>query len=45
MMAIVGYGKLTDYVLSTTMSLDEQILYSRPLTSVSDDPEDLQALT
>ena len=45
MMAIVGNRTLTDDVLFTTMCLVEQILNSRPLTSVSDDPEDLEALT
>ena len=45
MMAIVGNRTLTDDVLSTTMCLVEQILNSRLLTSVSDDPEDLEALT
>ena len=45
MMALVGNRTLTDDVLSTTMCLVEQILNSRPLTSVSDDPEDLEALT
>ena len=45
MMAIVGNRTLTDDVLSTTMCLVEQILNSRPLTSASDDPEDLEALT
>ena len=35
---------MTDLILSTTMCLVEQILKSRPLTSVSDDPEDLDAL-
>ena len=45
MMAIVGNRTLTDAVLSTTMCLVEQILNSRPLTSVSDDPEDLEALS
>ena len=44
-MAIVGNRTLTDDVLSTTMCLVEQILNSRPLTSASDDPEDLEALT
>ena len=36
---------LTDEVLSTTMCLVEQTLNARPLTAVSDDPEDLTALT
>ena len=45
MMAIVGSRTLTDDVLSTTMCLVEQKYNSRPLTSVSDDPEDLEALT
>ena len=45
MMTIVGNRTLTDDVLSTTMCLVEQILNSRPLTSVSDDPEHLEALT
>ena len=45
MIAIVGNRTLTDDVLSTTMCLVEQILNSRPLTSVSDDPEYLEALT
>ena len=45
MMAIVGNRTLTDDVLSTTMCLVEQIMISRPLTSVSDDPEDSEALT
>ena len=39
MMAIVGNRTLTDDALSTTMCLVEQILNSRPLTSVSDDLE------
>ena len=45
MMAIVGKRTLTDGVLSTTMCLVEQILNARPLTSVSDDPEELEAFT
>ena len=45
MMAIVGSRTLTDDVLSTTMCLVEQNLNSRTLTSVSDDHEDLEALT
>ena len=42
---IVENRSLTDEVLSTTMCLVEQTLNSRPLTAVSDDPEDLTALT
>ena len=45
MMAIVGNRTLKNDVLSTAMCLVEQILNSRPLTSVSDDPDDLEALT
>ena len=46
-MAIVRNRELTDDVLSTTMCLVEPILNSSPLTStsISDDPEDLEALT
>ena len=36
---------LTDDVLITTMCLVEQTLNARPLTSVSDDPDDLDVLT
>ena len=45
MTAIVGNITVTDDLLSTTMCLVKQILNSRPLTSVSDDPDDLEALT
>ena len=45
MFAILGNRHLTLLVLTTTMCLVEQSLNSRPLTSVSDDPEDLEALT
>ena len=38
-------SSLTEEVLSTTMCLVEQTLNARPLTAVSDDPEDLTALT
>ena len=44
LIAIVGNRTLTDDVLSTTMCLVEHILNSRPLTSVIDDPEALEAL-
>ena len=43
MMTIVGNRRLADDVLTMTLFLVEQILMSRPLTSVSDDPEDLEA--
>ena len=45
MVAILDNRGLTDEVLSTTMCLVEQTLNARPLTAVSDDPEDLTALT
>ena len=45
MIAILDNRSLTDEVLSTTMCLEEQTLNARPLTTVSDDPEDLTALT
>ena len=45
MFAILGNRRLTLPVLTTTMCLVEQTLNARPLTSVSDDPEDLEALT
>ena len=44
-LGIVENRILTDDELSTTMCLVEQILNSRYLTSVIDDPEDLDALT
>ena len=44
MIAILDNRSLTDEVLSTTMCLVEQTLNARPLTAVSDDPEDLTAL-
>ena len=45
MIAILDNRSLTDEVLSTTMCLVEQTLKARTLTAVSDDPEDLAALT
>ena len=45
MIAILDNRSLTDETLSTTMCLVEQTLNARPLTAVSDDPEDLTALT
>ena len=44
-MVIAECRTLTDVVLSTTMCLVEQKLNSRPPTSVSDDLQDLEALT
>ena len=44
MIAILDNRSLTDEVLSTTMCIVEQTLNARPLTAVSDDPEDLTAL-
>ena len=45
MIAVLDGRSLTDDVLITTMCLLEQTLNARPLTSVSDDPDDLEALT
>ena len=45
MIAILDNRSLTDEVLSTTMCLVEQTLNAIPLTALSDDPEDLTALT
>ena len=45
MIATLDNRSLTEEVLSTTMCLVEQTLNARPLTAVSDDPEDLTALT
>ena len=45
MIAISDNRSLTNKALSTTMCLVEQTLNTRPLTAVSDDPEDLTALT
>ena len=45
MIAILEEQSLTDEVLSTTMCLVEQTLNVGPLTAVSDDAEDLTALT
>ena len=43
--AILGNRRLTDEILLTTFSLVEQSLNNRPLTSVSSDANDLDALT
>ena len=45
MFAIFGNRGITLPVLKTTMCLVEQALKTRPLTPVSDDPENLEALT
>ena len=45
MIATLNNRSLTDKVISTAMCLLEQTLNARPLTAVSDDPEDLTALT
>ena len=45
MIAILDNRSLTYEVLSITKCLAEQTLNARPLTAVSDDPEDLIALT
>ena len=45
MIAILDNRSLTNKVLSTTIYLVEQTLNARTLTAVSDDPEDLTALT
>ncbi len=45
MISILGNRTLKDETLITTMCLVEQILNARPLTPLSDDPEDLEALT
>ena len=45
MIAVLDGRYLTGDVLITTMCLVEQTLNARPLTSVSDNPDDLEALT
>ena len=45
MFAILGSQRLALPVLKTTRCLVEQTSIARPLTPVSDDPEDLEALT
>ena len=44
-LAILDNRSLTDGLLSSTMCLVEQTLNTRPLTAVSDGPEDMTALT
>ena len=43
--AVLGNRRLTDEVLSTTLCLVEQTLNNRPITPVSDNHDDLEALT
>ena len=45
MYAVLGNRKVTEDVLSTTICIVEQTLNSRPLTPVSSDVNDLEALT
>ena len=45
MMALIDGQSLTDNVFITTTCLVEQTLNARPMTSVSDDPDDLEALS
>ena len=45
MYAVLGTRSVTEDVLATTMCLVEQILNGRPLTPVSSDVSDLNALT
>ena len=45
LMAIVGRANLTDEELRTAFVEAEDLLNSRPLTTVSSDPHDLEALT
>ena len=45
MFAFLGNRRLTLPMLTTTMCLVDQVLNARPLTPVSDGPEDLEALT
>ncbi len=45
MYSVLGSRRLTDEVLTTTVAIVEQVLNARPLTAVSADLEDLEALT
>ena len=45
MYAVLGNRTVTEYVLSTRMCIVEQTLNARPLTPVSSDANDLEALT
>ena len=42
---ILGLSKLNDEILNASMCLVEGSLKARPLTPVSDDPDNLEALT
>ena len=42
---ILGNRRVTEKVLGTTLCLVEQSLNARPITAVSSDPLDLEALT
>ena len=42
---ILGSRRLTDEVLQTSLCLTEQFLNARPLTTVSNDPTEIEALT
>ena len=45
MYAVLGNRSVTEHILSITMCIVEQILNARPLTTVSSDVNDLEALT
>ena len=45
MVAVLSNRSLTEETLSTTMCSVEQLLNASPLTAVSSDPQDLEALT
>ena len=45
MIAILGSRRMTLPILTTTMCLVDETLNSKALSPVSDDPEDLEALT
>ena len=45
MIAVLDGRSLTDDILITTMCLVQQTLNARPLISVSDDPDDLEAFS
>ena len=45
LMAVFRTGRLTDEILSTVLCEVENMVNSRPMTKLSDDPQDLQVLT